>query len=52
MPWLPAIGRDWHSTRSAYGVRSIRQILRSLEFAIVFMPQLRMRRWQRSANVA
>ena len=52
MPWLPAIGRDWHSTRSAYGVRLRRQIARSLEFAMVFMPQLRMRRWQRAEKVS
>ena len=48
-PQLPSIGRERHSTRSAYGVRSWRHIRRSDEFAIVFAPQLLRRRWQESA---
>ena len=47
-PQLAEIGRDRHSTRSAYGVRSCRQILRSDEFAIVFAPQLLRRLWHMS----
>ena len=47
---VASIGRDLSSILSQYGVRESAMTPASLEFAIVFAPQLFSRRWTRSAQ--